>query len=521
MIGVMLSCRRAEFMKFACENIIEYEEIIDIDIVDTDKYEVLFVDSLSDERIGQHHDFKLLSQNLGECLTKYVLDSSKSIVKDRASLAFAFLYFEELTKVFPTYFAPNTFDELFAEADRVSSITPNITKHTELGVTTSLMQETSDDRLPDSNFLNDIDNFNAEPERTQHSGLPFEAVPGTTNMARQNMGFSMPNSPMQSTMFNKAETNGYIAPIFQQQAISQNTNLQSLPPQYTQQFQQPGYTQPVQPIMPQQRVNKFATSTNCRIPTGAVIRAKGLASKRKTFQIPTYVFSSLTPKAGVTSIMYLLASILAGQQNNSRILYLDLNLSNPNYMLNMLNLNPGTDASVCSLLSITESEFMQNMSFLTETVMIDQTIFSLITLGQVQLSQRMTLASLNYLQMLETLSNSFDVILVDIGQMQATLPYQLTLLSSASIKNIIVADGSDNRLVRSFISLAQQLTYNFEIVINKNMAQSGAFTVMQQLRQQPLATVNFHRNINRYLTGQMLFQDSALYNELSVLGGKL
>lgn len=92
---------------------------------------------------------------------------------------------------------------------------------------------------------------------------------------------------------------------------------------------------------------------------------------------------------------------------------------------------------------------------------------------------------------------------------------------STSTKHFIIADGSTSRNVSTFIQLASQLPYNFEVIINKNVPQSGSFAITQQLRQNPIATVGYYRNIDRILTDQLPMQGTALFTELCELGGKL
>lgn len=529
MIGVILHNRRKEFLEFACHNLIEYEEILDSSNIDSSRYEIIFTDALTDKTDESIPLFKQLQPDLAESLSDFILSPVKSISKDMSGIASSFLYFNYLTHTCTTYYSENIFDELFIELDKESKEpVPLVVEHTVVDV--SRFSDVEED-ISDIDISRDLSVI--EPQRSQQS---YQQLSPSQLDQQYFKSQNFPSLSKQS--FNSQDFQS--TQLLNQQSFVQQ-NFQSFQPVNQQQpINQPisrqqsqtifdiagsaGYVTPnsyiSQSQMPQQPINRFMPTNTRKTSVSALVRANGFSTK-KAFRIPVFVFSSLTPKAGMSSIVFLLSSILAGQQGSSRVLYLDLNMSNPNYILNLLNLNQETDASVRSLLSLTESDFIQNMSFLTETVMIDQTSFSLITLGRVQLAERMMLASLNFSGMLETIQNSFDIILVDMGQIQATLPYQMSMLTAPTVKNIVVADGSDSRLVRSFIDLARQLTCNYEIIINKNMAQSGSFMIMQQLRQQPLAVVNFHRNINRYLTGQLLFQDSALYNELSMLGGKL
>ena len=234
------------------------------------------------------------------------------------------------------------------------------------------------------------------------------------------------------------------------------------------------------------------------------IRVRGFTQRKKIFQVPVFTFNSLTDKTGTTTLTAALAVAMAIQQPSAKILYLDLDISNPNYLLEMWNRNPGTDASVKTIAGLAEADFEQNISLLSETISVSQAVFSLITWGQTKIIKKIVV--LNYLYM---------------GKLQSTLDYQMKMLMSTSTKHFIIADGSTSRNVSTFIQLASQLPYNFEVIINKNVPQSGSFAITQQLRQNPIATVGYYRNIDRILTDQLPMQGTALFTELCELGGKL
>lgn len=251
------------------------------------------------------------------------------------------------------------------------------------------------------------------------------------------------------------------------------------------------------------------------------IRVRGFTQRKKIFQVPVFTFNSLTDKTGTTTLTAALAVAMAIQQPSAKILYLDLDMSNPNYLLEMWNRNPGTDASVKTIAGLAEADFEQNISLLSETISVSQAVFSLITWGQTTFVEKRMLAAQDFNLFINIIYNSFDLILVDMGKLQSTLDYQMKMLMSTSTKHFLIADGSTSRNVSTFIQLARQLPYNFEVIVNKNVPQSGSFAITQQLRQNPIATIGYYRNIDRILTDQLPMQGTALFNELCELGGKL
>lgn len=265
--------------------------------------------------------------------------------------------------------------------------------------------------------------------------------------------------------------------------------------------------------------NLFSSKPQVVKRTGAlhVCASKG----QKKFNVPIFTFCSLTDKAGVSTLTASLAATLSLQNPETRVLYLDLDMSNPNYLQALCGINPSTDASVKTIVSLSENDFIDNISLLTETVDVSQGIFSVITWGKTTFTEKRMLASQDFNYFLNTVYNSFDIVLVDLGKLQSTLDYQMTLLQSPSSKHFMIADGSSQRTISTFVQEAQQLPYNFEIIINKNLPRSGSFIITRQLRQEPVASISLHNNIDRILTNQYPLSVTALYTELCALGGRL
>lgn len=77
------------------------------------------------------------------------------------------------------------------------------------------------------------------------------------------------------------------------------------------------------------------------------VSIKGREGGKRSYVFPIHIFSSLSDKAGVTAVAFMLAKTFALADPSSKVLYLDLNISNPNSILNTLQLNPDTDAYLC------------------------------------------------------------------------------------------------------------------------------------------------------------------------------
>lgn len=262
--------------------------------------------------------------------------------------------------------------------------------------------------------------------------------------------------------------------------------------------------------------------------TNAIIRSGGIQKmtargrqKAHRFGAPILTFSSLTDKAGVSMISFMLAKALALQDENKKILYLDLNISNPNSILNLLQLNPDTDAAVVKIAAIQELDFVSNISLLTEVVPVADCTISVITLGEAGLGQKSQMVRANFTQFITTISNCFDAVLVDLGRYQATFPYQDCVYRMSSAKHVLVADGSSTRMVNGFIREVRELPYHFELVVNKYTSNVGTFSFSKQLKREPLGTVSVHRNLEAIMTERIPFEGTALQSQLSSIGGAL
>lgn len=314
---------------------------------------------------------------------------------------------------------------------------------------------------------------------------------------------------------------------------------------YPQQQPMPGYGQPAQgyggypaqpqmpvglnpfgtPVQPEPQVaNPLAVASPQRMPVrsgGTVqVRRRG-SSAHKRIGAPIITFSSLTDKAGTTTVAFLLAKAMASKDFNAKILYLDLNISNPNTISNFLGFTGMTDASIINIATANEIDFASNLALLTETVQANDSSFSMITFGEATFRQKTGFSAIDYSQFLSTLADSFDTVLVDIGKLQGTMPYQQLILNSSNAKHIIVADGSTARSVNTFISNARGLMHSFEIVVNKSAPNVGTFAFDRMMHITPLAAIGYHNNTARFITDAMPFDGTAMQSELCALGGAL
>lgn len=273
-------------------------------------------------------------------------------------------------------------------------------------------------------------------------------------------------------------------------------------------------------VVDNERLKQPQRPTKVQYTSNVRMRRKGTAPSRK-ISTSIHIFSSLTDKAGTTTVAFLLAKAMVCQNLNLRVVYLDLNISNPNTIANILGYVDNEGASIINIATATEIDFSANLSLLTTTVAAENSSFSMITFGDATFRQKTTFSTIDYTQFLNILADNFDVVLVDIGKLQGTLPYQQLLMQATNATHILVADGSSARAVNSFIASTRDLIFSYEIVVNKSVPAVGTFLFDKNLHISPLAVIGQHNNTMRFITDAMQFSGTAMQNELFKLGGAL
>lgn len=471
MIGVFLSTRRREFLSFACEHLVEYTEIFD---ANDEKLLATFEELFSDAPI----------ELMG---------------------AFSVRYFthEPLEDVFGNYIL-NDLPKVAFTQDRFLYAADFFQKYLLRGFTPAHLKP----------ILPKLQSAVSEPKKPKVSLQPIEKIaPSQAEiMLEPHLAVDIPEDPIFEELPQPICESQIPQPVASEQpytpTLQQASGFSGAPTNFF------GVTSPSTPMQPDN------LPVRGRSQVGSV-RPRGLKSRGQQFQVPIITLSSITDKSGVSSIGYLLAHAIAEQHPTAKVLYVDLNISNPNFIADTVGVSQYTDATIMQIASLSQSDFVNNIALLTETLNLGRSSVSVITFGQASFTQKKAAAGANFEQLLQALSNFFDMVIVDLGKLQFTLGYQLELFKSRIARHLLLADGSDSRLIKSFISNAKELPRTYEIVVNKYLPQSGIFTISQSLHIQPLSTIGVHHNIEAYLTGRLPVEGTALYSELFRLGGIL
>ena len=481
MIGVILSKRRQEFIRFAAANLADYREIFDpTDTELLSSLDMIYSDAPTDS-VGAFFVKCFETEPLEETFKDYILGPPPQLQKSFGGCLFCFDHFQ---RYLLKGFVPVSMAAVLPEESKPQE-TPQVTavEHIQVNkLTEHEVVETFSTELPDT--------LEVEPPPPPPPPQPqFEP----TYQPAQPTVYSPPSPQSSSPAF--------FAPS--EEPLMPTSFFGNQPAPY-----------PIQPAA------SGSVAVRGRAISGSV-RPRGLKQRNMQFQVPVITVSSITDKTGVSSISYLLSQVLAEQHPTAKVLYIDLNIGNPNYLAGALGINPDTDAALTKIASLSQDEFISNIALLTEAASLGRSSISVITLGQASFMQKKAIANANFEQLLVSLSNCFDLIVVDLGKIQCTLNYQLNLLNSHVARHLILADGSDSRLVKAFTANALELPRSFEIVVNKYSPQAGIFTINQVLHMQPIATIGLHRNVDAFVTGRLAFEGTALYNELTKLGGIL
>lgn len=547
MIGVFLTRRRREFLEFVSHNPIDYQEILDVsDTNSLSLYEAIYADGSAIFA----EPFSVIDISAGdfyEVFAKYIKKHKPEKIYPEELFYSALFYYYKQTQCgcLQTFIPP--VQDTHATFEN---------KSTELPIHKVSVEKTSQDEDALSSLVDDVDakpNFHADLTKTNlHASLEKPPIPEPVPI--QNDEQVIEEQPMQSHVFTEnpqPQKQQFQARQPMSQGYSQQEygyvppNSQTVNPyDYQQPQPQPvqgygGYQQPIginpfgTPITPAMQIapagyNPLTVQQPAppaqRMPvrTGGVpqVRRRG-SGTHKRIGAPIITFSSLTDKAGTTTVAYLLAKAMASNSPDMKIIYLDLNISNPNTIANLLGTCGCTDASIVNIATSNEIDFASNLSILTDTIAAGEGSFSMITFGEATFRQKTGFSAIDYNQFLAILADNFDLVLADIGKLQGTMPYQQLLLSSNNAKHILVADGSSVRLVNNFISNAQGLLHGFEIVVNKSAPAVGTFTFSRVMHITPLAAIGYHNNTARFITDAMSFDGTALQHELCMLGGAL
>lgn len=532
MIGVFLTRRRREFLEFVSNNPIDYQEILDP--TDTNSFS-LYTAIFSDGSALGAESFSVIdisTADFSEVFAPYIKQHKPTKIYPEELFYSALFYYYEQTQCncAQTFIPPAQDNRATFENKKADLVIHKVANEKQDEELSSLVDAVEDKPLEYTPVEEPVQKEEDIAEESQESSYT-EVFP---DLSEENV---QPEAPPQYYQQQEVPPQYYQQPVPQPppppppQPQMYGYPYQQ-PPQRYGTYQQPPYQQvslnpfgaPIQqdyeydqamsPVIPQAHRN-----TQIRA-TGAVqVRRRGTGT-RKRVGAPIITFSSLTDKAGTTTVAYLLAKAMAPKDLNTKILYLDLNISNPNTISNLLGFSD-TGASIINIATATEIDFASNLSLLTDTIPVGDSSFSIITFGDATFRQKTAFSTIDYNQFLGTLADNFDIIFVDIGKLQGTMPYQQFILNSTSAKHILVADGSTTRSVNTFISNAQGLLHSFEIVVNKSAPNVGTFAFNRTMHITPLAAIGYHNNTTRFITDAMPFEGTALQNELCNLGGAL
>lgn len=565
MIGVYFKQRRREFLEFAAVNPIDYEEILDpADEEAFSQFSSIFTDDPAFSA-GSFDVIVIDSQDISSVFSPYIKKHKLKTVytKERFYNAI-FYYFERVYKKCVPVTAKSV-ESIPQTKQGDDSVAPSFLKRSIIDQIDEISKEVnSEDSFStdiDSLAEEKIDEINIEPVQPEYVQEPVQPIQ-QPQPAQQEY---MPQPPYQPQPVPPEP-----AQQFQSQPIYQP---QQVPPMYSQQpymqmpqgypMQNQGYAQPVtnqpfgmpqygqypqpemnrsQPPFYQQDTAMFSPQAGgmefgagfvpAAMPQQPMISREPLrsgnvqmrrrgTSTRKRLGAPIYTFSSLTDKAGTTTVAFLLAKAMAVQNPNLKIIYLDLNLSNPNTISNHLGYGM-SDATLVNVATATNIDFTANLSLLTDTMQASNgCTFSMITFGETTFKQKTYFLTIDYSQFLDILADSFDVVLVDIGKLQGTLAYQHLLMQSPLSKHILVADGSSSNTLNTFITATRGLMYSFEVVVNKSVPTVGTFLLNKQLGIAPLGVIGNHNNTMRFITDAVPFDGTPMQKELWALGGAL
>lgn len=476
MIGVWLTQRREEFIQFAKNHILLYEDIMDpLDVIALQKYEAVLTD-ISSIACGSTPVIKVDDTPFEVLLRDYVKFDHEvhPIIGGVKYLVIDTLY--DALKV------SLTFPEHIVQKSQVNVVSAELERPKYQSLEAEQLAEESFDiadisleqSVSESDVMNPINGYQSIPYAMSANAYKDPPIHGcSTEFLSGRI-----EQPQATNVFGGIVAEGQFPAVHDNQGVIRSHGTQKM-------------------------------------------AVRGMSKDKKRFGTHVVTFSSLSDKAGVSTTAFMFAKMLALQNEAQRVLYLDLNISNPNSILNLMQLNPDTDASVVKIAASREIDFVSNISLLTETVSVADCGVSLITFGEATLMEKSQLVRADFKQFITAIADCFDMVIIDLGRYQATLPYQTFAYKMSMAKHVLVADGSSSRVVNTFIKQIRELPFRFEIVVNKYTPNVGTFQFTQQLKITPIGSITVHRNLEAIMTERIPFEGTSLHSQLISVGGML
>ena len=298
------------------------------------------------------------------------------------------------------------------------------------------------------------------------------------------------------------------------------------PPQeaYTSAFQQPvqaPYVPPYQsapPPPPQQQVPAYQPAPRAYVPQVQPVNhmappqtsqqltparrasratlARGHAQTNVSRVGNVAAFFGVTPKSGVSGLVYMLASYLASVDPSKQILVIDLDINQPgltSMLINGFHLDPMVDTNVINMASLPDNDLSSALNSLVYEIQLDPvaTEYSHIHCifnTNISFADKRALSGWDFSTRIQQLSMYYDYVLVDCGRLQSTANYQLYMLRS-NFQKIFVASGMTHASIQEFVNCLTGMTIDYKVVLNRTNRNITGAAIQRNLGRDIISTI--------------------------------
>lgn len=207
-------------------------------------------------------------------------------------------------------------------------------------------------------------------------------------------------------------------------------------------------------------------------------------------------FFGVTPKTGVSGMVYMLASYLANIDPSKQILVIDLDINQPglsSMLINGFHLDPTVDTNVINMASLPDNDLSTALNSLVYELQLDPltTEYSHIHCifnTNITFADKRALSGWDFSTRIQQLSMYYDYVLVDCGRLQSTANYQLYMLRS-NFQKIFVASGMTHASIHEFVSCLTGMNIDYKVVLNRTNRNITGAAIQRNLGKDITATI--------------------------------
>lgn len=485
MIAASFRDHRFQFLQWVSSNLFPFEEVYDLDLL-AGKYDILITD-ISDIpetykgkviRYGKDFDdFNQLKEYVPVMPTKIV--TADVPVKDNEILSYftQTVFFEQNKASLIVATLPVTQEDKDMFCDPIVEPAPTVNP------VASPIQLESEPDIPEDPAVEELPEPLDIPEPAPNPVQTYAHVEPQTPPEPLYVPQD-PVAPQQAHVYTPQPE--HRSSNFVQQQPPQAPVYQPAPRAYVPQVQPYNQMMPMQQTQPVSQVRRASRNSLARGHSQISVNRVGNVA----------AFFGITPKSGVSGLVYMLASYLAGVDPSKQILVIDLDINQPgltSMLINGFHLDPMVDTNVINMASIPDNDLSSALNSLVYEIQLDPVAseyshIHCIFNTNISFADKRALSGWDFSTRIQQLSMYYDYVLVDCGRLQSTANYQLFLLRS-NFQKIFVASGMTHASIQEFVNCLTGMTIDYKVVLNRTNRNITGAAIQRNLGRDITATI--------------------------------